>query len=58
VIAAASFLASGAVVAGLAAGLDPIMFGVIPAIRYPGSRRLVHLAQWTWPDAPGQPAAT
>jgi hypothetical protein len=55
-IAAAPILAAGAVVTGLAAGLDPIVFGVIPAgdpvAREPAAWYM--LAQWTWPDVPGQ----
>jgi hypothetical protein len=60
VIAAAPFLAAGAVVAGFVAGLDPIVFGVIPAgDPAPGNPAAWYiLAQWTWPDAPGQPVAT
>jgi hypothetical protein len=60
VIAAAPLLAAGAVVAGLVAGLDPIVFGVIPAgDPAPGEPAAWYiLAQWAWPDAPGQPAAT
>jgi hypothetical protein len=47
-------------VAGLVAGLDPIVFGVIPAgDLVPGEPRAWRiLAQWVWPDAPGQPAVT
>jgi hypothetical protein len=55
VIAAAPFLAAGAV----AAGLDPIVFGVIPAgnpvVGEPAAWYI--LAQWVWPDAPSEPAA-
>lgn len=60
VIAAAPFPAAGAVVAGLVAGLDPIVFGVIPAgAPVPGEPAAWYiLAQWAWPDVPGQPAAT
>jgi len=60
VIAAAPLLAAGAAVTGLAAVLDPIVFGVIPAVdAVPGEPAAWYiLAQWTWPDAPGQPVAT
>jgi hypothetical protein len=60
VIAAAPLLAAGVAVAGLAAVLDPIVFGVIPAgDPAPGEPAAWYiLAQWTWPDAPGQPTAT
>ena len=60
VIAAAPFLAAGAVVAGVIAGLDPIVFGVIPAgDPVPGEPAAWYiLAQWTWPDTPNQPATT
>jgi hypothetical protein len=59
-IAAAPFLAAGAVVAGLAAGLDPIVFGVIPAgDPVPGEPAAWYiLAQWAWPDTPSRPATT
>lgn len=59
VIAAAPLLAAGAVVAGLAAGLDPIVFGVIPAGDLaPGEPAAWYiLTQWTWPDTPSQPGA-
>lgn len=60
VIAAAPSVAAGAVVAGLAVGLDPIVVGVIPAgdpiPEEPAAWYI--LAQWTWPDAPSQPAHT
>lgn len=55
VVTAAPFVAAGAVVAGLAAGLDPIVFGVIRASEpVPGEPAAWYiLAQWTWPDASG-----
>ncbi len=60
VIAAAPLLAAGAAVAGLAAALDPIVFGVIPASDpVPGEPAAWYiLAQWTWPDVPDEPAGT
>lgn len=58
VIAAAPLVAAGAVVAGLAAGLDPIVFGVIPAgDPAPGEPAAWYiLTQWAWPDTPSEPA--
>lgn len=59
-IAAAPFVAAGTLMAGFAAGLDPIVFGAIPASDpAPGQPAAWYiLAQWTWPDVPGQPADT
>jgi hypothetical protein len=51
VIAAAPFVAAGLAIGGLAAGLDPIVFGVIPAgDPIPGKPAAWYiLAQWEWP---------
>jgi hypothetical protein len=56
VSAAAPLLAASAVVTGLAAGLDPILFGVIPASDPAAGQPAAWyiLARWSWPDAPGQ----
>jgi hypothetical protein len=53
--AAAPFVLAGAALSGLAAGLDPIVFGVVPASQpLPGQPAAWYvLARWEWPDAPG-----
>lgn len=60
VIAAAPLLAADAVVAGLVAGLDlSCSASSRPTTWYPGEPAAWYiLAQWVWPDAPGQPVAT
>jgi hypothetical protein len=52
-IAAAPFLLAGAAAAALAAGLDPIVFGVIPAgPATPGQPAAWYvLASWQWPSS-------
>ena len=57
VIAAAPFALAGAV---LAAGLDPIVFGVIPAGAPVQGQPAAwyRLAQWAWPGTPTAPAQT
>ena len=60
-VVAAPFLLAAAAVGALAAGLDPIVFGVIPAGRpVPGQPAAWYvLARWEWPSSPGSdPAAT
>jgi hypothetical protein len=60
-VVAAPFLIAGAAVGALAAGLDPIVFGVTPAGRpVPGQPAAWYiLARWEWPSSPGSdPAAT
>jgi hypothetical protein len=51
-IAAAPFLLAGAAAAALASGLDPIVFGVIPAgPATPGQPAAWYvLASWQWPS--------
>jgi hypothetical protein len=51
-IASAPFALAGAAITALAAGLDPIVFGVIPADpATPGQPAAWYiLAQWEWPD--------
>jgi hypothetical protein len=55
-IATAPFVLAGAAITALAAGLDPIVFGVIPAgpaaSGHPAAWYI--LARWEWPDAPDQ----
>jgi hypothetical protein len=53
--AAAPFVLAGAALSGLAAGLDPIVFGVVPAGQpLPGQPAAWYvLARWEWPDTPG-----
>ena len=55
-IATAPFVLAGAAVAALTAGLDPIVFGVIPAgPATPGQPAAWYiLARWEWPETPGQ----
>ena len=55
-IASAPFVLAGAAVTALAVGLDPIVFGVIPAgPATPGQPATWYiLAQWEWPDIPDQ----
>lgn len=55
-IASAPFLLAGAAVGALAVGLDPIIFGVIPAdLARPGQPAAWYvLARWEWPAAPDQ----
>jgi hypothetical protein len=55
-IASAPFVLAGAAVAALAAGLDPIVFGVMPAGPATSGQPAAWyiLAQWDWPDAPDQ----
>jgi hypothetical protein len=56
-IASAPFVLAGAAITALAVGLDPIVFGVIPAgpvtSGQPGAWYI--LARWEWPDGPDQP---
>ena len=51
-IAAAPFILAGAAVAALANGLDPIVFGVIPAGRPSSGQPAAWyiLARWEWPS--------
>ena len=55
-IAAAPFVLAGAAIGALANGLDPIVFGVIPAgPPTPGQPAAWYtLARWEWPDTPHQ----
>jgi len=55
-IVAAPFVLAGTAVTALPAGLDPVVFGVIPAgPATPGQPAAWYiLAQWVWPGPPGQ----
>jgi len=55
-IASAPFVLAGAAVVALVAGLDPIVFGVIPAGPATAGQPAAWyiLARWEWPDAPDQ----